>query len=1008
VHPKLITIAFVYSYIAALLSIVDLETACAQLLSLRIYTQSQGLASSVVTALTQDSRGFLWIGTTNGLSRFDGNSFTSFSTPEGLPNDYVTAVHERRRTPGAIYVGTMLGGLARLEHSTATVVPLDQRTSPRTITHIVEDSAGTLWVATERGVYALSGDSVRMVVRPDTLTIATGMTCAGDTLWFAQEGKLFAIDPHSGSYASNTIQGLRSSGILALSGRRDSLWISTRENDIVLVRKGTILGRWQSPGRLVAHMDTDAEGSLWCVTEDGLVHLRNDGGEFRQPVLYGQRNGFPPQLMTCVLVDREDCLWIGTWTRGLIKFVEHHLQSFPLDVNAFNVSIGTAQHDGAGHIWASGAQGLWELWKHSRSGWRIHHHALPGMPVPSFARLLCIDDRNCLWIEAPVWHGIRSFAVRHGNDEPSLLIPDQRIDSVEFYAGSWCESFTVDRNNRGWLASNNRGVTVIDMSSMRVLQHIPSEPNGVGSDLRVVGEDAEGNVWLGGFKTGLGMLAAPFTSRQHVRRFTSADGLPDSCIRSFARDAEGNVWIGTRYGGVAKFDGHRFTVTSLREGLRSSAAWSLAPDDRGRVWIATTAGLECIDRATGRPTPVRDGLLGTPAAAAGVLPEGLVWFATRDAISIYDYGADIPLRMPPTVYLTDTAINGTPTQATTGVDVPYGQSSWSFAFGGISFVTDRGVQFRYRLAGLEEGWSEPTRSRSVTYAALRPGTYTFLVQSLNHENVPSADAASFTFTIDHPYWQSWWFITSSAVALGALVMQIVRRRRRTQEREREHDQELSRRLFASQEAERRRIAGELHDSLGQNLLIIKNRAVLTLRRGTTLRTTRQQLRGISDLSSQVFEEIRSISHNLRPHLLDKLGMTRGLIHSISQMHETSATAFDVQIDPVDGLLSPEQEVHVYRIIQEAVNNIVRHAEAKHASVRVRINPPDLVVLVQDDGKGFPSIAEGALPPEGAAFGLSGIEGRARLLGGSCSINSAPGAGTTITVVLPLKQAAHSA
>ena len=991
-----------------ILALIAATNASSQLLSLRTYTQSNGLASSVVTALAQDSRGFLWIGTTNGLTRFDGNSFVSFSTPQGLPNDYITAIHESQTSTGVLYVGTMLGGLARLQNSTAVPVPLDSHSPPRTITHLVEDSSGTLWIATERGVFTVTGDSARSVSLSDVPPDRTALAYADRTIWFSRDGTFYAIDPDDRSRRTVEIPGLENATILALHGWRDSLWISTQEDEIALVRQGTILGRWRSPGKRVTQIHTDAEGNLWCVSEEGLIHLRRADGTYSPPVLYAQHNGFPPQPMICMLVDREDCIWIGTWTRGLIRFVDHHLQTFPLDPNSFNLAISAAFHDGDGHIWTSGSDGLRELWKHPSLGWKIHHHALPGLAPPSMVRILDVDDRNRLWIHASAWHGIQGFTVTHRRSGPSLLSPVQLIDSARFYPGSWCESFTVDRHDRGWLAINNRGVAVIDMPSLHLLQMIPMDADGFGSDVRVVGEDARGNIWFGGFTKGLGMLSAPLTARQQLRRFTPADGLPDSSIRSFATDPEGNVWIGTRYGGVARFDGDHFTATSLEHGLRSNAVWSLAPDSDGHLWVATTAGLECLDRSTGRPVPVRDGLLGAPAVATGVLPGGSVWFASRDAISIYNYALDTPPRVPPTVYLTDISINGMPTTAPSGVDVSHDQSSWLFAFGGISFLTDRGVRFRHRLAGLEESWSKPTWSRSITYAALRPGTYTFQVQALNQEELPSAVPASFSFTIGRPYWQTWWFTLSAVLVVGAVLAQLIRRRRRAVERQREHDQELSRRLFASQEAERRRIAGELHDSLGQNLLIIKNRAVLALRRGVTLRTARQQLRGISEMSSQVFEEIRAISHNLRPHLLDKLGMTRGLTHSISQMHESCTTAFDVHIDPVDGLLSAEQEVHIYRIIQEAVNNVVRHADAKQASVSVRIHRPNIVVRIADDGKGFPSIAEGALPPEGAAFGLSGIEGRAHLLGGSCTINSAPGAGTTITVTIPIKEPVRNA
>jgi signal transduction histidine kinase/ligand-binding sensor domain-containing protein len=975
-----------------------------QVLPLQLYTQSHGLASSVITALAQDSQGFLWVGTTNGLSRFDGISFTSFSTPQGFPNDYITAIHESRHQPGTLWVGTMLGGLARFRNSQATRFNLDAQSPPRTITHLEEDSSGILWVATERGLYAITGDSTRPVVIADVSPETSGLTRTGETIWFSQDETLYTLEAGHRFPRIVRISALRNASILALHGWKDSLWISTGEGEILLVQDTVVLARWRSPGGRVTQIRTDAEGSLWCIARDGLLSIQRSSGSFRPPVLYGQRNGFPARPMVSLLVDREDCLWIGTWTGGLVRFVEHHLQTFPLHPSATNLLITHVHQDSRGHIWASSTDGLWEVWKARGGTWKTHRHALPGIPADSYVRLLDIDHRNRLWLHAYAWPGIEGFAVAHRADGPSQLSAVLRIDSTRFYPGTWYESFTVDRSERAWLAINMRGVAVIDLVSMRLLGLIPSSVEGPGPDIRVVEEDHAGNVWLGGFKTGLVMVSAPLTPRQRIRRFSLSDGLPDSSIRSIAVDPEGRVWIGTRYGGVAAFDGQRFVTVSMEDGLRSNAAWALAPDDRGRLWAATTAGLECLERATGRPVAVRDGLLAAPAVANGVLPGGLVWFATSNAINVYDYATDKPPLVPPTVFLTGIGVNGVPANMESGIDVPHDRSSWSFGFGGISFLSDRGVRFRYRLRGLDDGWSEPTLNRSVTYAELRAGTYIFEVQAVNHDNISSAIAASFAFTIHMPFWRTWWFITGAILVLGMVIAQLLRRRHRLAERERERDHELSRRLFASQEAERRRIAGELHDSLGQNLLIIKNRAVLALRPKSPLRTARSHLREISSMSSQIFEEIRTISHNLRPHLLDKLGITRGLIHSIEQMHEASATSFDVQIDPLDGLLNSEQEVHIYRIIQEAVNNIVRHAEARTASVRIWINSRDLLVEIKDDGKGSISMTDDVLPPGGQAFGLSGIEGRARLMGGGCAISSAPGAGTTITVTIPLQDA----
>lgn len=211
-------------------------------------------------------------------------------------------------------------------------------------------------------------------------------------------------------------------------------------------------------------------------------------------------------------------------------------------------------------------------------------------------------------------------------------------------------------------------------------------------------------------------------------------------------------------------------------------------------------------------------------------------------------------------------------------------------------------------------------------------------------------------------------------------------------------EDYTRRLIASQEAERRRIAGELHDSLGQNLLLIKNRVQQALRSGAN--DWREQLEAASRLASEAIAEVRHISHDLRPYQLDQLGLTRALEALIDGAAESTKTVFERKLDNVDEVFAPEAATNLYRIVQECLTNILRHAQAQKVRIELERDIHNVRLWVVDDGCGFAPNPEGELPSGG--LGLRNISERVRILGGALKIHSEPGKGTSVEILLPIK------
>jgi signal transduction histidine kinase len=250
-----------------------------------------------------------------------------------------------------------------------------------------------------------------------------------------------------------------------------------------------------------------------------------------------------------------------------------------------------------------------------------------------------------------------------------------------------------------------------------------------------------------------------------------------------------------------------------------------------------------------------------------------------------------------------------------------------------------------------------------------------------------------------PFRETWWFYALSSLLVAGIVFLAYQYRVSRLRRAHAAQAAFSRQLIESQEAERKRIAAELHDSLGQNLLVIKNRALLGLKLAEDKTKTAEQFDEITASATQALSEVREISYNLRPYHLDRLGLTDAVEAMIEKVAEASAIRFSTKIAEIDRLFSKEAEINFYRIAQEAVNNIVKHSGATEARIEIAKDGRAIYLMIEDNGKGF--AVEETFESNGRGFGLTGIAERVQILGGSHTIRSAPGQGTSIKIKINL-------
>ena len=288
---------------------------------------------------------------------------------------------------------------------------------------------------------------------------------------------------------------------------------------------------------------------------------------------------------------------------------------------------------------------------------------------------------------------------------------------------------------------------------------------------------------------------------------------------------------------------------------------------------------------------------------------------------------------------------------------------------------------------------------------LSPGSYTFRALAANSDGVWNTVGASLRIVVEPPFWRRWWFITLASLGVAGAVLLTFRQRVARLRQAHAAQEAFSRQLLDSQEQERQRIAAELHDSLGQSLLIIKNRSFLALDSFDDTEAAREQVEEISAASAHAIEEVREIAYNLRPYKMERFGLTKTLQAMCQQAEHTSGIRFDVELKNIDGLFPNEAELNLYRVVQESVNNILKHSRATEAKLTIERNEREVGMKVEDNGQGFNATPQaGANEPRRGGFGLIGMAERVRLLGGVYTIDSVPERGTTITVNLTIAEA----
>jgi signal transduction histidine kinase/ligand-binding sensor domain-containing protein len=952
------------------------------------WTTDNGLPQASVNSILQTRDGFIWLATFGGLVRFDGLRFQIFNTgnTKGLRSGRFVLLFEDRA--GNLWITTEGQGLTRYKDDVFTTYTTADGLPSNQVWKMYEDPAGNLRAQTTGGLMQwVDGAFKPTIPDPGEPLLGAFQRSRSGAVWSLESGVLHRFE--NGQVTAQPNPGYYLNGFY--EDRDGQLWLSTREERLLTYKDGKLkVFSEQESYRRFPHVVfyEDRKGALWLGTGDeGLLQLKD--GKFTR---YTTADGLAGNGIICIYEDREGSIWIGT-ASGLSHITERAVTTYSTKDGLATDNVYPLYENPQGQIWI----GSWGGLTRYANGVFTDVSRQSGVDVHLWVTALLEDRSGGLWI------GSWAAGIRY--------VKDGRVTKVEpgGKGGLVVHAIIQDRAGQIWFGCADGLIK----SNDGAFTTYTTKDGLSGNDISALYEDRQGQLWIG---TDAGLTKykdGVFTA------FTEKDGLARNIVRAIYEDAAGTLWIGTYDSGLYRLRNDRFTHYTTSEGLFDNGAFSIIEDDNHNFWISCNLGIyrvrkaELNDLADGRtkritsvPYNKRDGMLNAECNGVGQpagirARDGRIWFPTQHGVAVID-PKRVPVNsQPPAVIVESVIVDTKPVPLGLGLRLEPGQVNLEINYTGLSFISPELVKFKYKLDGLDQDWVDAGTRRTAYFAHLPPGTYSFRVIAANRDGVWNEQGATIQITVVPPFWRTRWFI---AVAIASLVLltYLFYQRRIAQLKQAHRAQErFSQQLIDQQEGERKRIAAELHDSLGQGLLLIKNRVALSLKFLKDPTKVREQLEQIEGTVSESIKEVRQIAYDLRPYQLDQIGLTQALEELVERVSGSCPIKFTASIDAIDDLYSVDSAINVYRIMQEALNNIVKHSGATVAEIVVTRTEHEVLIAIHDNGLGLSLAAGDGKGVNGLrrGFGLTGLEERTRMLKGRLVIDSEPGQGTTIRLVL---------
>lgn len=980
------------------------------------YTVDQGLSHNVVQSIAQDKQGFIWIGTKNGLNRFDGHEIVQFQIPTHdstqLLSNFIRQVVPYDEQ--YLFIGTD-NGLYRFHLDDYIFEKIEfnkekNQSSSQSVYNIQEIKDGKLLVSFLNNLYKydpvtgfrtnllssnkyseLVGVKIKSIIQIDSffyyLTVGRKLYCDnGTTLTNVKlpgKNNLTCLAEYNGYLLVGTSSGeiLRieneTKDIYNLSkilpgltnkinfvnqivkNSKESFYLFSKKNMFLCDIDQRKLIKIQTPKlSKVKRCLIDKSGILWAGTNGaGLIKIVPKQDPFIS--LSHKNHDLSFSSIRAIYVDEKNNLWVGG-LRGLNLFKDYQHKSTPIIIPEFNNSVvySIIQDDNNNEIFwiARGRAGLAKYNRETRSVKKIELNIFSNTAM-SLVLLKGIKSEN----------GDLFFGTNYGllisikGEEKFKLLSLDKIDGHKFIKNR-IETLVEDSHHNIWIGTENSGIYIYSPNG-EISKFKDTKLNlPIGFTVNHFYEDKNKNLWIA---TSVGLIK--YNEGKHFSKlYNKNNGFPNNHIYSILADTDSILWLGSGKG-IIRFntlnEKIRLFYSLIDLPIKEFNTCAYFKDKFNTFFFGGIAGLVYFN-----PNQIK--------------PET---FEPRPIFSRFT--KLISTRNIKTYYAVPQKLN-----------LDYTNKYFSFDLTTNDYKEPATVKYRYKLNSNDDDWIYLNKNnRTISFYKLKPDNYFLTISATDRNGDWSPIETNLFLEIKPPIWETFWFRISLLILMLFVVFVLYRKRIEYFKREKLIREEFSKKLILNQEKERENIAGNLHDSLGQDIIVVKNKLLLA----TSGKNSNVHLKESIEILSKASSEISNLSHLLRPVELDDLGLTLAIESMVERLEEISEISFKINLPIIDNYFDGDAAINLFRIIQEALNNIMKHSLANSVNINAEISNNFLQIDISDNGIGFSTedLSKKTISKP-AHFGIASMKERIRILNGVINIIPSK-AGTTIELKIPI-------